>query len=142
MQVKILQMRKLAIYLYNLQFVRYLFVGGTTFILDEGLLITFHGVLNIWLPLALFMSYLIAFVYNFSLNRWWAFSAAETSTIKKHIKPYAILFVFNLVFSIVFVSLASHYINYAVAKAISVAVQTTWTFFAYRKYIFVSLAVS
>lgn len=127
-------------YMYNHQFIRYLFVGGTTFILDEGGLIALHGFLKLALPLALFTSYLVAFVYNFTLNRTWAFNAAEAKSLKHHIRPYTILFFFNLIFSIVFVSTASHFINYAIAKAISVAIQVTWTFFIYKKYIFVTMA--
>ncbi len=124
-------------YLYKHPLVRYLFVGGTTFIIDEGLLILLHGVMQVWLPLALFGAYCIAFIYNFVLNRWWTFSAADNQSIKKHIVPYAALFIFNLVFTIVFVSLASHVINYAVAKVIAVAIQTSWTYFIYKHVIFV-----
>lgn len=127
-------------YLYNHQFLRYLFVGGTTFILDEGGLITLHGVLKLWLPAAIFLSYLVAFMYNFSLNRWWAFKSHESSSLNKHIRPYTLLFLFNLIFSIIFISIMSHFINYAVAKALSVAIQVTWTYFIFKKYIFVTMA--
>jgi len=130
--------KALTSYLYKHRFVRYLFVGGTSFIIDEGLLILLHGKHNVWLPLATFIAYLIAFIYNFSLNRWWAFSAAENNTLRKHIVPYTILFFFNLVFTIMFVSLASHFINYAVAKALAVIIQVSWTYFVYKNVIFVA----
>jgi putative flippase GtrA len=123
--------------LYNSHLVRYLFIGGTTFVIDEAILIMLHGVWHVALPLSLFIAYGVAFVYNFSLNRWWNFSASADGKLAKHLVPYAFLFVFNLVFTIVSVSFMSRYINYAVAKALSVALQTTWTFLAYKYLIFV-----
>lgn len=122
--------------LYKQRFIRYLFVGGSTFVLDEGILIMLHGVLNIHLPIALFVSYLVAFVYNFSLNRWWTFSAAENKSLKQHLVPYFILFIFNLGFTVIFVSLLSKVINYAVAKVIAVLIQTTWNYLIYKYVIF------
>jgi putative flippase GtrA len=123
-------------FLYQHKLIRYLFVGGTTFIIDEGLLIVFHGALKLWLPLALLVAYSVAFVYNFTLNRNWAFSGAENKSMREHIKPYALLFIFNLLFTVLFVSLVSHVINYAVAKPIAVLLQTTWTYFIYKNIIF------
>ena len=105
--------------------------------IDEGLLIILHGLLQVWLPLALIGAYCVAFVYNFCLNRWWTFSAAENQSIKKHIIPYTALFIFNLIFTVISVSLMSHFINYAIAKVIAVAIQVSWTYFIYKNYIFV-----
>lgn len=129
-------------YLYKHKLIRYLFTGGTTFIIDEGLLILLHGVGKVWLPLALFIAYSVAFIYNFSVNRWWAFSASENKTVRQHIVPYGALFLFNLAFAIIFVSIASHFINYAVAKAISVIIQTSWTYLIYKNIIFAKVSVA
>jgi putative flippase GtrA len=142
MHKRVQQLQGLWLYLYNHQFIRYLFVGGTTFILNESVLILLHGVLKLVLPFAVFMAYLVSFVYNFSLNRKWSFTAAEKNTLKKHIKPYTILFFFNLGYSIVFVSIVSHFMNYALATALSVATQTTWTFYVFKTYIFVKTPVA
>ncbi len=139
MHQRVEQLHGLWKYLYHHQLVRYLFVGGTTFLILEGGIFTLHGLLKLPVPFAVFMSYLVSFLYNFTLNRKWAFSAAEKSTLKKHIKPYTILFFFNLGFSTVFVSTLSHFINYAVVTALYVAIQTTWTYYVYKKYIFVTL---
>jgi len=122
--------------LYRHHLIRYLFVGGTTFIIDFGLLILLHGKEKMWLPLATFISYSIAVVYNFSLNRWWTFSASETKSLRQHITPYAILLSFNLLFTVVFVSLVSHFMNYAIAKIVAVIIQTGWNYFIYKNVIF------
>lgn len=129
-------LKGLALYLYKHPLMRYLFVGGTTFIIDEGLLIILHGKLDVWLPAALFLAYLTAFIYNFSLNRWWAFSAAENKSLHEHVVPYTFLFFFNLMFTIVFVSIVSHFINYALAKALAVMIQVSWTYIIYKNFIF------
>ncbi len=131
------QITDLAKYFYKHHFVRYLFVGGTTFVIDEGLLILLHGKAGYSVPVAAFMAYVVAFVYNFSLNRWWTFSAADAASLKQHIVPYTGLFFFNLVFTVTAVSLLSHAINYAVAKPIVVMIQTGWNYFIYKNYIFV-----
>lgn len=129
-------LKNLATYFYKHHFVRYLFTGGTTFIIDEGLLIVLHGKFGLWLPASLFVAYTVAFVYNFSMNRWWTFDAAENKTLAQHILPYSLLFAFNLIFTVVFVSLVSKVINYAVAKVIAVIIQTSWNFFVYKYFIF------
>lgn len=122
--------------LYHHHFVRYLFVGGTTFAIDLGLLIFLHGVEKVWIPFATGLAYCVAIVYNFCLNRWWTFSAAEKKSLHQHMIPYIILLTFNLLFSVIFVSLSSHVINYAIAKVIAVALQTSWTFFCYKHFVF------
>jgi len=128
--------KALTIFLYNHHVIRYLFVGGTTFCIDFGLLVTLHGFMNIWLPLSTSVAYTVAVTYNFSLNRWWTFSAAESKSVREHIVPYIILLGFNMFFTVTFVSLASHYINYAVAKVFAVGIQISWTYYIYRNIIF------
>lgn len=128
--------KTLTLFLYRHHLVRYLFVGGTTFSIDLGLLVLLHGKIGVWLPLATALSYCVSIVYNFSLNRWWTFSTAENKSLREHIVPYATLLGFNLLFTVVSVSLLSHLVNYAIAKVISVTVQTTWTYFCYKHYVF------
>jgi putative flippase GtrA len=132
----ITRFKRLTLYLYRHHLVRYLFVGGTTFAIDLGLLVLLHGKIEMWLPLATAISYSVSIVYNFCLNRWWTFSAAEKKTLGKHIVPYLTLLGCNLVFTVVSVSLLSHAMNYAVAKVISVSIQTTWTYFCYKHFVF------
>ena len=58
--------RTLSIKLYNHHFVRYVFVGGTTFIIDLGLLVLLHGFLHVNLAIATSIAYWVAIAYNFS----------------------------------------------------------------------------
>jgi putative flippase GtrA len=130
------EFKRLTLYFYRHHLVRYLFVGGSTFIIDLGLLVLLHGKFGVWLPLATGLSYCVSIVYNFCLNRWWTFSAAEKNSLRHHLIPYGLLLSFNLLFTVVSVSLLSHVVNYAIAKVISVTIQTTWTYFCYKHFVF------
>ncbi len=124
-------------YLYRHHFIRYLLVGGTTFVLDFSLLVLLHGILNINLVVATSIAYWTSIVYNFTLNRNWTFSAAEKKSLHRHAILYAILLGLNYLFTVVFVSVVSHYFNYGVAKILAVIIQASWTFPIYKYIIFV-----
>lgn len=123
-------------YLYRHNLVRYLFVGGSTFALDLGLLVLLHGKLNIRIGIATTISYWVSISYNFTLNLKWTFSSSEKKKFHKHILSYGILLGFNYLFTLVFVSVGSHFINYAICKVIAVAMQTVWTYPIYKYVVF------
>ena len=124
-------------FLYKHHFVRYLFVGGTTFILDFGTLVVLHGKAHISLPIATSIAYWLSVMYNFSLNRGWTFDVSEKSSLHKHALAYGLLLAFNYLFTVIFVSTLSHHINYAQAKVMAVFFQMLWNFFVYKNFIFV-----
>jgi len=128
----------LVLYLYRHHFVRYLVVGGSTFAIDFGLLFALHGKAHVNLAIATSLAYWISIAYNFALNRHWTFSQRDKSDLRRHLSTYLVLLAFNYLFTVIFVSLVSHSLNYLVAKAIAVAIQMTWTYFAYKNYIFTS----
>ena len=125
-------------FLYRHSFVRYVFVGGSTFIIDLGLLVVLHEHLNLPLAVATTISYWTAIAYNFTLNRSWTFSATDKKNLSKHLIFYLALLGFNYLFTVIFVSVASHHINYALAKVIAVAIQIPWTYYLYKTKVFVS----
>lgn len=101
--------------------------------IDLGLLVLLHGHLKIAVPIATTISYWVAIAYNFALNRQWTFNAKDKSDLSKHATLYLILLGFNYLFTLVFVIVASHYINYALAKIFAVGVSVSWTYFVYRR---------
>lgn len=117
---------------------RYIFVGGSTFVIDLGLLVLLHKKVGLGLALATSIAYWVAIAYNFFLNRTWTFSITEMESLKKHLTNYLVLLAFNYLFTVLFVTLASHHMNFALAKAVAVVIQTTWTYKVYKDYIFVS----
>lgn len=115
---------------------RYLFVGGTTFVLDFGILYVLHGVFELNLAGSASFAYWISILYNFILNRHWTFSVSEKEDLKRHITIYFVLLVCNYLFTVTFVSIVGEHMNYMLAKALAVFIQMIWTYVAYKKYIF------
>lgn len=124
-------------FLYQHHFVRYLFVGGTTFILDFTTLFILHAHFGINIAIATSIAYWLSVMYNFSLNRWWTFSKAEQQSMQKHAAMYGALLGANYLFTVIFVSVVSHFIYFGLAKALAVTIQISWTYYLYKNYIFV-----
>lgn len=131
------EFKKLTYFLYHHHFVRYLFVGGTTFILDLGILFILHGKLKLNLAGSTSVAYWLSTVYNFNLNRYWTFDSREKDSLKRHITTYLMLLIFNYLFTVTFVSIVGTHINYLLAKSFAVAIQMSWTYFVYKNYIFI-----
>ena len=129
-------MKELTLYLYRHHFVRYLVVGGSTFTIDFALLFILHGKVHIHLAIATSIAYWISIAYNFSLNRSWTFSARDKTDLRRHLTSYLVLLGFNYLFTVIFVYLASHQVNYLIAKALAVAIQMSWTYLVYKNFIF------
>lgn len=129
---------KFTLYLYRHSFVRYLLVGGTTFLLDFGLLYILHGILNLNLAGSTSVAYWISISYNFILSRYWTFNAREKDDLKRHMTAYFALLVFNYLFTVTFVSIVGEHVNFILAKMAAVAIQMLWTFWIYKSYIFIS----
>lgn len=123
-------------FFYNHPLIRYLFVGGTTFIIDLGLLVLLHGYLKINLQVSTSVAYWVSIGYNFVLNRWWTFSASENQKLHKHLAAYLVLLGCNYLFTLLFVSIASNFINYALSKILAVSIQIFWTYPIYKNVIF------
>ena len=126
----------LARYTYSNHFVRYVFVGFSTFIIDFGLLLLLHGFWDIDLVVATSIAYWLSIMYNFTLNRWWTFSNTDRQNLRKNLTGYLLLLGFNYLFTVIFVKLASNHINYGLAKVMAVGIQVSWTFPVYKYVVF------
>jgi putative flippase GtrA len=115
--------------------VRFVLVGGVSFLIDEGILWLMHGVLNLWLPLATVIGYAASFVVNFALNRSWSFGA--DGDMKQHLRRYLSLVAGNLVLTVVGVSaLTALGMPYLVSKVVIAAVVAAINYVAYRLWVF------
>jgi putative flippase GtrA len=136
------RLRHTTSYLYRHHFVRYLFVGSTTFILDFGILYLLHGVIGLNLAGSTSVAYWVSILYNFILNRHWTFDAREKESLKRHITTYFMLLVFNYLFAVTFVSIVGEHVNYILAKALAVGISMLWTYYIYKRYIFIDTKTS
>ena len=131
------RIKNITFFLYNHHFVRYILVGGTTFIIDFSILYTLHGKLKFGIAASTSVAYWTSIIYNFLLNRYWTFDAREKKSLQRHLTIYILLLIVNYLFVVVFVSFSSKIINYIIAKAIAVIVQMIWTYPIYKKVIFI-----
>ena len=130
------RLKDVTVFLYRHHFVRYLIVGGSTFVLDFGILFVLHGQFQLNLAASTSVAYWISISYNFILNRYWTFDAREKESLTRHITSYFALLVANYLFTVTFVSIVGTHINYIAAKALAVAIQMIWTYQIYKKFIF------
>lgn len=137
MEKSVKKAKKITLFLYKHHFVRYLIVGGTTFVIDFGLLYMLHAHFAVKIAAATSVAYWVSITYNFMLNRYWTFDIHEKESLQKNIATYFFLLIFNYFFALIFVSAFSHIMNFMLAKALSVLLQMTWTFYLYKYFIFV-----
>jgi putative flippase GtrA len=131
------QIRTVAISLYKHHFVRYLIVGGSTFVIDFSILFSLHSEAKLNLALSTSISYWISVLYNFSLTRYWTFDARQKESLKRHITAYLAVLIFNFLFTLAVVTGLDHHINYVIAKALAVIISIPWTYTIYKKYVFI-----
>lgn len=117
---------------------RFLVVGGTSVVVDSGLLWVLHGVLGLWLSPATALAFLAGFVVNFVLNRQWAFTSSSNGRLRHQFAKYLALVAVNLLITVLMVKvLTALGVMYLVAKIFTTAVLSTANYFISRKYIFV-----
>ena len=124
-------------YFFQHSFMRYLFIGGSTFAIDFGLLVTVHDALGINLLIAASISYWTSILFNFTMNRLWTFGNTSANNLHKHLALYLVLLGFNYLFTIGFIGFGTHMgMNYMLAKILAVIIQVPWTYIAYKKVVF------
>lgn len=117
---------------------RFLVVGGTSVVVDAGLLWVLHGVLGLWLSPATAAAFLAGFVVNFVLNRQWAFASSSNGRLRHQFAKYMALVAVNLLLTVLAVkALTAIGVMYLVAKVLTTAVLSTVNYFVSRKWIFV-----
>lgn len=116
--------------------IKYVLVGGTTFVLDFGILILFHEAFHVPVLIAASISYWTSIIFNFFMNRAWTFNAS--ASLRRHLIPYCLLLFTNYAITLGMVGGLSHLgLNYALAKVFAVLFSMCWTYVAYKKIIFV-----
>ncbi|MFF5079796.1 GtrA family protein [Actinoplanes sp. NPDC000266] len=115
---------------------RFLIVGGTSVVVDAGLLWVLHGVVGMWLEPATALAFLAGFLVNFLLNRQWAF--ASTGRLHHQLAKYLALVAVNLLITVLLVKfLTSLGLMYLIAKVLTTAALSTINYFISRKWIFI-----
>lgn len=116
--------------------VRYLLVGGTSFLVDAGLLFILHDIVDLSILIAGSVAFWVGVIYNFTLTRLWTFSVRDKQQLHKHILLYALLLAFNYVSTIILLALLSNIMHFIIAKTLIVVAQTAWNYPIYKFVIF------
>ncbi len=122
----------------NKQLIRYIAVGGISFLLEIGLLAFLRYVLNIDNILAVSLSFWFGFSLAFLLQRVIAFGD-RTKSVKRVFKQtiiYSILVGINFLFTLFFVQIASAVLGLLVARTVALVITTGWNYLFYSKVIF------
>jgi putative flippase GtrA len=118
-------------------FIKYALVGGSSAAMEYGLLNLGVRVFKLETWVANFMAYIVIFVFNYLLNRFWSFQSKEN--IGKQLLMYGILFVFNITIpnGILFNWLVyDQKWDYNIAKTLVIGCVVTWNFILYKKVIY------
>jgi putative flippase GtrA len=127
--------------LWSSSAVRYLTVGGFSFLFDIGVLWLLHEVFHVPLAISTPAAFLLSFVVTYTLQRTVAFRAADG--VAPSVLRYTALVVINTVATTVIVWGADAMgLPWAWGKVAAVIATTVWNYFAYRYWVFPSRKVN
>ena len=120
--------------LWSSSAVRYLAVGGLSFLFDVGILWLLHDGLHVPLPISTPVAFLLSFAVTYTLQRTVAFRAADG--VAPSVVRYAILVAVNT-FATTAIVWASDAVGWPwlVGKILAVVATTVWNYFAYRYWV-------
>jgi len=118
------------------QFIRYLIIGFSSFLLEYLLFFTLFKLLKVNALISNSIAIFIVFWFNFLLNRYWSFESKEK--LFKQLIMYLILFAFNITVSNLFIYEASIIINMSplISKVLIMGAIVIWNFILYKKVIY------
>ncbi len=122
----------------NKDFIKYLIVGGTSFLLDYFIFYIMYKKLGIAEVYSNVTAIFIAFWYNFLLNRIWSFKSKEP--FFKQIIYYLSLMLFNMLFYSAFIYIIKERVGIdpIIGKIIAMTMIVAWNFVLYKTVIFKS----
>jgi putative flippase GtrA len=117
---------------------RFLVAGGATFLIDIGSLKVLHGVAGLGLALSTVLAFAVAFGFNFTAVRQWAFvRTAREGQAHRQLVRYLVLVAVNLCSTVlIVVGLSAVGMPYLYAKVLAAGLNAVGNFFAYRHWVF------
>ncbi len=124
-------MKKYAVY------AKYVITGGTTALVDWGLLFIFTDALGIHYLASAIAAYLLALAVNFTGQKYWAFQDTR-AVYKRQIFSYLSLAIFNLVSNtfLVYLLVDILHVWYLSAQIFTTFFLALFSFFAYKHIVF------
>ena len=115
--------------------IKYLFVGGSSALLELILFRLIVSAGTVTLALANVAAVVTATTYNYVLNKRWSFNSRKWSM--RSLLLYLLLFAFNTTFSSIFITATSEIgLPPTCAKLISMSCIIIWNYYLYRNVVF------
>lgn len=116
------------------QVVRFLLVGGLSFVVDFGGLWLLHVPFGVPAGVASVIAFVASFFVNFFLQKLFTFKSQVGTT--RALVLYIILSIMNTIATGLFVGGLTPLLGWVWAKVVSVIVISAWNYFAYKYVIF------
>jgi len=121
-----------------IQFFRYVFVGGTAFIVDFGLLYVLTDKLGVYYLLSATISFICGLLVNYALSIRWVFSKRRLSDSRMEFIVFGLIGVIGVGINdvIIWCGVEILGIHYLWSKIMAAAVVLLWNFIARRQTLF------
>jgi len=117
------------------QIIRYLFVGGFSYLVEMGCLFLLHTGLGLNATLAVAISFWVGFIVAYVLQKFVTFKNKDRSrsAVTKQLLGYSLLVGWNYLFTLLVVNLFVQYISVFVLRTLVIITTTAWNYIAYKK---------
>ena len=119
---------------FYIQFFRYIFVGGTAFIVDFGFLYFFSDICGIYYLISAILSFIISVLVNYVMSTKWVFNQENIDNRLIEFNLFILISTIGLVFTEVLLYLFTDVLGlyYLVSKIIAAIIVLFWNFIARR----------
>lgn len=117
-----------------LQFFRYIFVGGFSFLVDFFLLYFFSDVCGIYYLISAILSFIISLIVNYLISTKWVFNKNQIDNKVVEFNVFALIGVVGLLFTEIILYLLTDIVGlyYLMSKIIATVIVMFWNFLARR----------
>jgi putative flippase GtrA len=117
------------------QIIRYLFVGGFSFVIEIATLYAFNQLLHVSATLSVTISFWVGFIVAYILQKLVAFQNKEKSrkALTKQLIGYSLLVLWNYGFTLLVVELFHTSVSVIILRTIVIVITTVWNYVLYKK---------
>jgi len=118
------------------QFVKYGIVGGSSVLIDMGLIFIFTEFVGLWYMFSAIISQTAAVIFNFSMNRAWSFRS--NGLVGRQMAKYLMLTGFNYLYGIgaLYLFVEVFHLHYLIAKMVIAMLMVSWNFLLFKYIIY------
>jgi putative flippase GtrA len=116
------------------QIIRYLFIGGLSFVIEISILFTLNQLLHVPPTISVAISFWVGFIVAYILQKLITFQNKEKSkrALAKQLAGYTLLVLWNYGFTLLVVELFQNNISVVVLRTIVIVITTIWNYALYK----------